>query len=75
VKYLLKLRTTLGNTSLFHSALNNAPKKLLALKSFLMNLGNAALTNNRHQATAAAIYTGLSRGHHQALAATANTKL
>jgi len=43
VKYLLKLRSTLGNTSFFHSALMTAPKKLLALKSFLTTLGNEAL--------------------------------
>ena len=43
VKDLLKLRTTLGNTSFFHSAPKTAPKKLLALKSFLTNLGNAAI--------------------------------
>ena len=43
VKDLLKLRTTLGNASFFHSALMTAPKKLLALKSFLTNLGNAAI--------------------------------
>ena len=47
VKDLLKLRTTLGNTSFFHSTLKTAPKtapkKLLALKSFLTNLGNAAI--------------------------------
>ena len=35
VKDLLKLRRTLGNTSFFNSALKTAPKKLLALKSFL----------------------------------------
>jgi len=43
VKDLLKLRTTLGNTSFFYSALKTAPKKLLVLKSFLTNLGNVAL--------------------------------
>jgi len=46
VKDLLKLRTTLGNTSFFHSALKIAPKKLLALKSFLTNLGNVATVCN-----------------------------
>jgi len=47
VKDLLKLRTTLGNTSFFHSALKTAPKKLLALKSFLTNLGNAAIDSRQ----------------------------
>lgn len=45
VKDPLKLRATLGNTSFFHSVLKSAPKKILALKSFLMNLGNAAIVN------------------------------
>ena len=35
VKDLLELKRTLGNTSFFHSALKTAPKKLLALKSFM----------------------------------------
>jgi len=46
VKDLLKLRT-LGNTSFFHSVLKTGPKKLLALKSFLTNLGNAANVRDR----------------------------
>ena len=40
MKDLLKLRTTLGN--FFNSTLKSALKKLLALKSSLTNLGNAA---------------------------------
>ena len=42
VKDLLKLRATLGNTSFFHSVLESTPKKILAFKSVLTNLGNTA---------------------------------